>query len=541
MLILYNILGPWRAYFWHLPSLLGFLGPRHYIILLQNNNELRPTGGFITAAAQLNILFGIPSMTVFDSYQVPDPVPRVPAPEPFEYFIGKRDPFFAGLTFRDANFSPDFPTSVKEILKLYQPHSSSTIQGVVAIDFTVLETLLKLYGPLNIDKNTPVNKDNFFQISQRMSKDIDTHNESALASRKSALIPIFEELKSRIVRSPGSYGTLLKSSYDLARKKHLLQWFSSPTLQQIAGTLSTDGSFACPSEKDFLHVNITNIGGRKADRYIPKNISYRLRSLDDGLRAHLEVQFEHFGSYNIQSDIYQAYIRAYVPLGSKLLGSSSTRLRSTTSGQEFGCTFFADYLRIAPDEEITLSYDYLLPESIAFNPYVLQLRSQPGDTDSYYHLGIRAPNDMSLSNGDQSETTLFEINENVAFWQGVLDEDKLFQLRTLDDTSPPVILWQEFVDLKTVNVRFHEELDAASVSDLTHFSITDLNKQIPDVTDSIRIINARFEGRDLYLTLQGLTSQPNESYSLELRNLQDQSGNRIDPSPLTRTLVQRLP
>ena len=42
-LMVYNILGPMRSFFWNLPYLAGFLGPKSYLVLVQNNNELRPS------------------------------------------------------------------------------------------------------------------------------------------------------------------------------------------------------------------------------------------------------------------------------------------------------------------------------------------------------------------------------------------------------------------------------------------------------------------------------------------------------------------
>src|SRR5690606_30095039 len=90
---------------------------------------------------------------------------------------------------------------------------------------------------------------------------------------------------------------------------------------------------------DFLHVNIANIGGRKADRYLQKNIRYRADfSNPQQHLSTLEISLEHLGSYNIQSDIYQAYVRVYVPEGSQFLGATGETLTFTEQSSELGFT-----------------------------------------------------------------------------------------------------------------------------------------------------------------------------------------------------------
>ncbi|HZY42070.1 MAG TPA: DUF4012 domain-containing protein, partial [Anaerolineae bacterium] len=53
------------------PQLLGADRPRTYLIILQNEDELRPTGGFISAAGRVTLDAGkILTLTVTDAYQV---------------------------------------------------------------------------------------------------------------------------------------------------------------------------------------------------------------------------------------------------------------------------------------------------------------------------------------------------------------------------------------------------------------------------------------------------------------------------------------
>ena len=61
------------------PLLLGSLRPMTYVILAQNNDELRPTGGFITAVGILQMDKGkITRLDITDSYSVDTAIQRPP-------------------------------------------------------------------------------------------------------------------------------------------------------------------------------------------------------------------------------------------------------------------------------------------------------------------------------------------------------------------------------------------------------------------------------------------------------------------------------
>ena len=542
-LIVYNVLGPLRIFFWNTPYLFGFLGPKTYLVLLQNNNELRPTGGFITAAAEVNFLFGFPSLTVFDSYQVPNPNPKIPAPEPFEFLIGQNDPFFAGWTFRDANFSPDFAQSSKDVMTLYKSaYPDRNIDGVIAIDFDVIEGLLKLYGPITID-DIRFDENNFFINSQRISKDIDTHNVDELKSRKNILQPFFQTLKSSIISSPGQYGKLSSDIYKLLREKHIMAYSSSESFQaKIENNNFGNRVINEDLSSDFLHVNIANIGGRKADRYVTKDIKYLADfSNPDSMISRLEIRLEHLGSYNIQSDIYQAYIRIYAPLNSELTGSTGDTLKSTEAGNDLNLTVLADYIRLKPGETLTLSYTYKIPPRVIPEDYKLKIIKQPGIQNQNWQLAVKHMNDSSMENVPNIDRDYikFDIRENLALWRGILDQDSYFRLFKDTDKKGPIILWQKFIDLNTVNVRFQELVDTSTALNIANYQISDLNKNNP-TSDTVTVSKVKFEGRDLWLTISGATGQDEEFYELTIKDVQDFNGNIISPNPLTRTLVQRL-
>ncbi len=100
-----------------MPEMFGQAGPRTYLILLENSDELRPTGGFISAVGHVQVSQGqLISMTAEDSYAIDDFTKVYPdPPQPLLDYMGSEQ-----WVFRDANWSPDFPTTALEAIQLYQ-------------------------------------------------------------------------------------------------------------------------------------------------------------------------------------------------------------------------------------------------------------------------------------------------------------------------------------------------------------------------------------------------------------------------------------
>ena len=136
------------------PQLLGADRPRTYLLLFQNEDELRASGGFISAAGRVTVDAGrIISLTVEDSYAVDDfTTPYPDAPAPMHDYMG-----IDLWVFRDSNWSPDFPVAARQAISLYTQTRGGTIDGVIALNQRVVEALVDGLGPLTIDGQTIAN------------------------------------------------------------------------------------------------------------------------------------------------------------------------------------------------------------------------------------------------------------------------------------------------------------------------------------------------------------------------------------------------
>jgi len=143
-------------------DILGGNGPRKYLFLFQNNQEMRATGGFIGSYGLLNIFNGNVRQFFIDGIYNPDGqlknkiVPPVPIQK-----------ISASWSLHDSNWWPDFPTSAEKAIWFYEKTGGPTVDGVIAITPTVMQKLLKLTGPIDMPKyGLTINEDNFIPTVQ---------------------------------------------------------------------------------------------------------------------------------------------------------------------------------------------------------------------------------------------------------------------------------------------------------------------------------------------------------------------------------------
>jgi len=128
-----------------LPDILGKDGERTYLILFQNDKELRASGGFLTAYAVFTIKDGKMKITQSDDiYSLDNSItvrPEAPT-EILTYHLG-----VSQFYIRDSNLSPDFAKSIELFNSLYKKSSARVdYDGIIALDSKVLVDMLTIFG-----------------------------------------------------------------------------------------------------------------------------------------------------------------------------------------------------------------------------------------------------------------------------------------------------------------------------------------------------------------------------------------------------------
>ncbi len=136
-----------------IPGMMGNSAPKNYLLLIQNNAELRSTGGIPGALAVLTAdhgkieLSGQGSAAELGNFSPPLAV------DPAQELIYTSR---LGEYMQDVNLTPDFPTAAQTAKAMWEKKNPSQhIDGVISVDPVALAALLKVTGPVDIASSLP--------------------------------------------------------------------------------------------------------------------------------------------------------------------------------------------------------------------------------------------------------------------------------------------------------------------------------------------------------------------------------------------------
>lgn len=384
------------------PLLLGELEAAQYLILAQNSDELRPTGGFITSIGRLALEQGaIRELAVGDSYAVDQFTVDHPfAPEPMQRHMG-----VILWTTRDGNWSPDFPTAARDVEDLYHLENPGHLNGVIAFDIWFLEAIVRAVEPLELEGyDGYVTGDNIVQ-KMREYWFVELPHETIgwswsekrdwlRAHRKDFLGPLNRALVQKVQKQsdPRQLAKLLRVVQQAMDQKHLQLYFDEPAVQELLATAGWDGALDHMHGADQLLVLDTNMGYNKVNVNVTQEIDYEVAlSRDDRAQATLTITY-HNGSpwrptcehpvaltktYEMMTEgCYMNYLRVYVPPGSELVASGGFTETATVADEE-GKTVFATFFVVPTAETRTVHFVYSLPLDCA-EEYRLLVQKQAG-------------------------------------------------------------------------------------------------------------------------------------------------------------------
>ena len=121
-----------------LPSMLGAEGPRNYVLAMQNNAELRSSGGIIGAIALLHAENG--RITLVQQASVPD-FPALETPIPLSESTVALFEDRPGRYMQNLTSIPDFTEAGPAIAKRWQDRFGQPVDGVIAVDAVMTENL----------------------------------------------------------------------------------------------------------------------------------------------------------------------------------------------------------------------------------------------------------------------------------------------------------------------------------------------------------------------------------------------------------------
>lgn len=390
------------------PGLLGVEEGKNYLVLFQNDKELRPTGGFWTAYALFRLEKGrIVSIQAGDIYFL-DIDNRVayypPAPEVIQKYL-KLDKWYI----RDTNLSPDYRQSIETFNEFWaRVPGVPPVDGVIAIDTTFVQGLLGLLGEINVPNYETFTSENVVYQLELIANILGSREEKR-GGRKDIIGVLMREMLNKAFALPANkYDKLIGEVLGSAQRKHLLLYFSDPTAQDLAEKYNFAGRIV-DFDGDYLLVNDANFAGRKGNLYVKEAVSKEVKVLGNGKEviSTVTVDYENTGAYNVDLNTgYRDYVRVYVPLGSELLSADGS-LEEVVSGEDLGKTYFAAYMAVDPLKKARLTISYRLPAGVLTDKtYRLLVQKQPGTEGQIYTLTVGGKKEQFELDTDR----LLEIN-----------------------------------------------------------------------------------------------------------------------------------
>ena len=245
-------------------------GPRTYLVLAQNNAELRATGGIPTAWATLTIDAGKISMSTFgdpprNGLFSQDEAASVLTAEERNLFSTKM-----ATDYPDINFTPDFPRVADIARQIWHRAGHDGVDGVISVDPVFLQRLLKVAGPVTLSDGTVMSGDNAEQrILNQIYIDTDTQAEQTDFFTMAASEVFAHVLKNVDGKNQQLVQTFQKSVSD----GHLYVWSAHEGEQQrisgttIAGELQSNPAHSVTG----VYFNDATMG--KMDWYLKREVT----------------------------------------------------------------------------------------------------------------------------------------------------------------------------------------------------------------------------------------------------------------------------
>jgi hypothetical protein len=418
-----------------MPKIFGMEGPKTYLILFQDNAELRPGGGVINLYGILKFNLGkITEFSINDVSSVDQQLRgHVEPPFAIRRYL-KEEHWYV----RDSNFDVDFVKSALVSSNLMFAEAGQKIDGVIAIDTSFIKDILHAIGQISLTNyNKIINENNFDILMQS-----DVQKNSFFKSLNKAIIE-------KIAGNKVNYFLIAQAISDSLMQKHLMLEFSD--LQNIftvngwSSSLWDEREANGGSVNDFLGINEANLGLNKVDYYILRQVFQKvIIENNGGVSEELEIDYKNQDTVS-RAD-YKNYLRIILPENTTLSeisinGNSQNIVDAITdpliyeeknfkapNGLEVEKTneesrkIFGFLIKVPAGENTKIKLKYILAENIsesnAFS-YNLKLFKQPGVDSFPYSFSLVYPNSLSIVKNSDGIN-----NDGKLTYFGKITEDK---------------------------------------------------------------------------------------------------------------------
>ena len=392
-----------------LSEVVGESGPKKYLILFQNNTELRPTGGFVGSYALADFSRGfLRDLKVEDVYYTDGQAKKnIIPPKELQHIT-------PNWGMRDANWFVNFPDSARKVMEMYTENDGGPlVDGVLSITPDLILKILEITGPIELPEyGRTISSENFLAEIQEEVEYGDNREKP-----KQILVdfmPKFMEMLGR--QDKEKWLEIIKILVASVDQKHILAYFKNSSLEKAAIDNGFSGEIK-NTDGDFLMVVHSNVKGSKTDAVIDN--SYELDSWvsEEGFVEHsLKIKRKHnggktkLGFYNRTN---YDFVRVLVPEGSvlsEIKGDYKANFKPLIdyeesggfvtdtdlenyeeSSKESGKKVFSFWLKLEPGQSQEVVLNYRTPIGVSDGSYTFLAQKQPGTESDEFKFIFQTP------------------------------------------------------------------------------------------------------------------------------------------------------
>lgn len=399
-------------------------------MLLQNNMELRPGGGFIGSFAEVSFEGGkLRKIEVNDIYTIDGQLNlRVEPPVEIKEDLGQKDYYL-----RDSNWEPDFPTSARQAEWFYNKETGNSVEGVVALDVSAMEELLSVIGPIDLaDYKEKITAENLFEKAV-------THAETSFfpgtQAKKSFLTALSNGVFEKIFFLPqNNWPGIISALGKSLEEKHISFYLNDP--KQFQFLHSQNWTHILPRQSkenlgsDFLSIVEANLGANKVNYYLDR--SYNLHTIigkEGDVSQRLRINYiNRSPSEAFPGGKYKNRMRIYLPFGASLTRAiwGEADITADVNGfVDYGRSGYSLLLELAPKEQKMLVIDYTVPLKLDFQEgkasYRLDIIKQAGTgKDPFawtvtYPISYKASSSQARNSSPQESSISTDLSRDRSF------------------------------------------------------------------------------------------------------------------------------
>ncbi len=365
-----------------------------YLLVLQNNLNLRGAGGKIVSLAQIDFEDSkLKKVAVQDVSELDALIKeKIEPPKEIKEDLGK-----TVWLLSDSNWEPDFKTASSQINFFFKQITGISVDGVLAVDLDAFKEMLVSMGAVDLEGFGKIDNDNIM--------------EKAVVNNPKFLIGLQKELLNRVFF--GSSGVLPKTGENLIslfRQKHAMVAFFDPKLENLINSSNFSSSLSGKPDisGDFLAEIESSIGDSQVNSEISRKFKLVV-SVDDKGAIFDKLSLSIIN--NSLKDIYKARVRIYLPSGTKLnkisLGEIDYKNKTSTFS-DYGKVGYSFVISLERGEQKTLILDYQIPNKFE-NHYKLFVYKQAGTRDDKFELEFQSEKMNKKISSDLSEDRQFSF------------------------------------------------------------------------------------------------------------------------------------